>query len=72
MRQGICLTDEEVKHVIDLLATTDLPVAKIAKRMDCGTSVVIKINRKYGVRNYAGRRATWQVGGCPNTSSIWL
>jgi hypothetical protein len=37
-----------------------MPATHIAERMDCSRSAVIAINRKFKVRDYAGRRTTWQ------------
>ncbi len=59
--QGIGLTEIETAKIALLLRTTDLSIATIAKRMSCSEGVVVKLNRKFQVRDYAGKRNRWTV-----------
>lgn len=60
-RQGRSLSDEKVEKIIHLLATTDMTVCEIAKRMSCSHSVIGSINRKYKVRYYTGLKRQWTL-----------
>jgi hypothetical protein len=40
-----------------------MAIPAIAKRMGCSRSAIVSINRKFQVREYAGRRSTWQMIG---------
>ncbi len=59
LRQGVRFTEPQLQRIIALLTTTDMPIPQIAKRMQCSRSAVISINRKYAIRDYAGRRQSW-------------
>jgi len=61
--QGRSLDKSEIQSIVDLLRTTDLTIAAIAERMGCSRSAVVTINRKYQVRDYRGRRSTWDTSG---------
>ena len=58
---GRSFSDETVRRVIWLLSTTEMTVEEIAKRMSCSRNTVLAINRKFGVRDYAGRRSSWRI-----------
>lgn len=58
-RQGCALPEEHVRRIVVLL-NTEMQVSDIAERMHCSRSAVVAINRRYSVRDYAGRRGTWQ------------
>lgn len=58
---GRDLTDHEIRTVVKLLATTDMPIEFIAERMHLSRSTIININKNYHVRNYAGHRSCWTV-----------
>ncbi len=60
-RNGYTLSEQEVREVIRLLSSTNLTFQEIAKRLRCGGSVVISINRKYQVREY-GLKRSWTLG----------
>ena len=60
-RQGCALQDGEVQRIVHLLASTDMTIPDIAKRLGCSRSSVVAINRKFQVRNYSGHRSTWIV-----------
>jgi hypothetical protein len=62
-RQGRVLHDSEVRTIVILLKTTDMAIPAIAKRMGCSRSAIVSINRKFQVRDYGGRRSTWQMIG---------
>ena len=57
--QGRVLTKEQLQRIVDLLLNTDLAIPQIAERMTCSRSAIVAINRRFGVRDYAGRRAVW-------------
>jgi hypothetical protein len=58
--KGRFFSDSEVGRIVSLLSSTDLSIAQIAGRMSCSVSAVSSLNRKHGVRNYAGRRTSWE------------
>ena len=60
-RQGCVLQNTEIRRIIDLLASTDMNIPDIAQRLGCSRSAVVSINRKFGVRDYAGHRTTWNL-----------
>jgi hypothetical protein len=57
--QGRPLDDFQVHRIVSLLARTDMTLNEIAERMGCSHAVVAAINRRYEVRDYAGRRNHW-------------
>jgi len=57
--QGLRLKEYEIRRIVQLLSSTDMPLAQIAERMGCSKSAVIAVNRKHGVRDYAGQRSSW-------------
>src|SRR5690348_4666184 len=60
-RQRGAFGETEIQTILLLLRSTDLPIAAIAERMGCNRSAIIGINRKYGVRDYRGRRSKWYM-----------
>lgn len=60
-RQGRSLSEEQIQKIIHLLISTDMTICDIAKRMGCSHSVIVSINRKYRVRQYAGLRREWTL-----------
>ena len=60
-RQGCVLQESEIRRIVSLLASTDMSIPEIAERLSCSRSVVVAINRKFQVRDYSGRRTTWEV-----------
>ena len=58
--KGRSFTDLEISRIVALLSNTDMSIAQIAGRMDCSVSAISSLNRKHGVRNYAGRRTSWE------------
>jgi hypothetical protein len=58
--KGRFFSEGEVNRIVWLLASTEMSIPEIARRMHCSVSAVGSINRKLGVRNYAGRRGTWE------------
>jgi predicted DNA-binding protein YlxM (UPF0122 family) len=58
-RQGRHFSQKQIKKITRLLAKTDLSMAEIANRMDCTTSAVSTVNRKYGIRIYAKKGGQW-------------
>jgi hypothetical protein len=64
--KGHSFTDVEVSRIVALLSSTDMSIAQIAGRMSCSVSAVSSLNRRHGVRNYAGRRTSWD---CPRQYS---
>ena len=70
-RQGRVLHESEVRTIVILLRTTDMAIPAIAKRMGCSRSAIVSINRKFQVREYAGRRSTWQmIGQNPEQTAV--
>lgn len=59
-KQGYAFSEQEVQRVVFLL-NTDMTASEIAERMQCSRSTVISINRRFRVRDYAGRRSTWKA-----------
>jgi DNA-binding MurR/RpiR family transcriptional regulator len=64
--QGRFFSDETLRRIIHLLASTDMTIKEIAERMVCSRSAVVSINRKFQIRSYAGLRSRWRTEG--NTS----
>lgn len=60
-KQGCALSEQEVRRIIHLLLSTDMTIGDIAKRMGCSHSVIVAINRKFQVRDYAGLRSEWTL-----------
>lgn len=60
-RQGCALADSEIRTILNLLGSTDIPIPAIAERMGCSRSAIVAINRKFQVREYRGRRSTWET-----------
>ncbi len=58
---GRSFPDETVRRMIWLLTSTDMTIEEIAKRMSCCRNTVLGINRKFRIRDYGGRRATWRL-----------
>jgi hypothetical protein len=59
--QGRSLDDFQIHRIVSLLARTDMSLIEIAQRMGCSHAVVAAINRRYEVREYAGRRNRWSL-----------
>jgi len=60
--RGRYISDENIRQVIHLLASTDMSASEIAERMGYSKSAVITINRKFLVRKYDGLRTRWREG----------
>jgi len=60
-RQGRSLSEQQVQRIINLLLSTEMSICDIAKRMGCSHSVVVSINRKFRVRQYAGLKREWTL-----------
>jgi hypothetical protein len=60
-KQGMHLTEAQKKRIIQLLTDTDMSLSDIAARTHCSRSTVAALNRKTGVRYYAGKRSTWSA-----------
>ena len=59
-RQGSVFTQKEIDRIVWLLSSTDMTLKEIAERMHCSNGAIASINRRIGVRDYGGRRSTWQ------------
>ena len=46
------LSEAEIKRVCLLLRESDLPMTTIAKRFNCGSTLIRRINEQYKVRIY--------------------
>jgi len=55
------LDEFQIHRIVSLLARTDMSLNAIAKRMGCSHAVVAATNRRYAVRDYAGRRTQWKL-----------
>jgi len=64
--RGKALSENQVRKIISLLASTDLMVPEIAERMGCSRSTVVSVNRFHGIRDYQGHRSVWV---CTSTAS---
>jgi len=59
--QGNPMHEGQIRTVISLLTSTDMSIPEIAQRMGCSRSAIAAVNRKFQVRQYNGRRSTWEV-----------
>jgi len=59
--QGVVRTEQEIQKIVALLSATDMTIGEIAQRMNCSKSVVVTVNRKFRVRDYAGLRSSWTL-----------
>ena len=57
--QGRWFSQEEIKRIRGLLASTDMTIQEIATRMGCAKSSVVTINQTFQIRDYRGRRSYW-------------
>ena len=60
-RQGCALDDNEIRKIVNLLASTDMSLIDIAQRTGCSRGAIAAINRRYQVREYAGHRTSWAL-----------
>jgi IS30 family transposase len=58
-RQGRHLSEQEIKRIVTLLASSDMTILEIAQRMTCSRGTIAAINRKFQVRKYAGPKSKW-------------
>jgi len=59
--KGRSFMDSEIARIVSLLTSTDMSITDIAKRMRCSVSAVNSVNRRMKVREYAGRRTSWET-----------
>lgn len=59
--QGRPFTEAEISRIRHLLFETEMSFPEIATRMDCSRSVIVAINRRFGIRIYNGRRSHWEI-----------
>jgi hypothetical protein len=59
--RGRPLCEEELRRIASLLHSTDMSIQQIAERMARSNTTITTINRKLQIRNYSGRRSTWEV-----------
>jgi hypothetical protein len=69
-RQGCPLHQSEIQRIVRLLASTDMTLLSIAERTGRSHAAIAAINRRYQVREYRGRRSTWETttSGNPATA----
>ena len=60
-RQGCALDDNEIRKIVNLLASTDMSLCDIAQRTGCSRGAIAAINRRYQVREYGGHRTSWAL-----------
>jgi hypothetical protein len=61
LQKGVSLTDQEIKKIVSLLFDTELSIPVIAQRLGCSASTVQGINRRFGIRDYAGKRSSFTI-----------
>lgn len=61
MIQGKVLEPDVVSKVVKLLKETDLGMFLIAERMKISRHSVYAVNKKYGIREYDGKRSTFTL-----------
>ena len=59
MSQGRYASEDEVRRIIRLLASTELSMSEISERIGRSQSVVNRVNARFAVRIYRGKR--WEV-----------
>ena len=59
-RQGRHL-DREDQSKIEALLKTDMTISEIAQRMGCCGSVIARLNTILKIRDYNGRRTSWNI-----------
>ena len=57
--QGRAFNEDQIGRIIHLLSKTDMTISEIAERMRCSRSAVVRINGKFKLRAYNGRKASW-------------
>jgi hypothetical protein len=67
--QGRTLSELQVRRIVSLLSSTDMSIAEIAERMSCSRSVIVSLNRRFQVRDYAGLRSHWTLRERVETTS---
>ena len=65
--QGRRLSDAEVARIKHLLMDTEMSIPEIATRMGCSKGPILAINRRFGIRNYNGKRSCWQMSSSPRS-----
>jgi hypothetical protein len=53
------LSEQQVKRVVTLLASTEMTLSAIAERMTCSKGTIAAINRRFQVRKYTGPKSRW-------------
>jgi hypothetical protein len=61
MAQGNAFSETQIRRILDFLSSTEMTLAEIAQRMGCSRGAVASINRRFGIRDYAGLRSKWSV-----------
>jgi hypothetical protein len=72
-RQGCPLHQSEIQRIVRLLASTDMTLLSIAERTGRSHAAIAAINRRFQVREYRGRRSTWETrptSGNPATDRV--
>jgi hypothetical protein len=60
-KQRSALSDYEIRRIVTLLTSTEMTINEIATRMGRSRTAVVKVNRNYQVRKYAGARTHWRL-----------
>lgn len=63
MIQGRSLSAREIATVVKCLKDEDMTIIQIAKRCGVSKGSVAAINKRYGIREYNGRKLTWSMIG---------
>jgi hypothetical protein len=70
--RGKALSENQVRRIISLLASTELTVPEIAERMGCSRSTVVSVNRFHSIRDYQGHRNVWVCNPSPAALQVSL
>lgn len=62
-KQGNSISESIKARCIQLLTTTDLSMAVIAKRLDISSGVVKRINDEFRIREYKGQHVSFVRAG---------
>jgi hypothetical protein len=73
--QGKRFSEGQIARVRQLLRDTEMSIPEIATRMGCSKGPILSINRRFGIRQYLGKRSCWQTGSSQdsdNSSAIQI
>jgi len=68
--QGRPLSEEGAARIKHLLSDTEMTISEIATRMCYSKSLVSSVNRRFKIREYNGKRTSWQMVSSPETEAM--